>query len=166
MKNDGNEVNVVCTQSRRALYYAPRLHVKQRASCFKQTESIQHKRNASSQRPPPAPEANVKKEISPSESDGEETRRKREGVREGLKLQRERETERRATEGGREKHWAFCARIRTRSRRPTSFSGRVKEKERREWGRRRRRAKLCICRSAGTENQPDTTARGDTTAPP
>ena len=42
--------------------------------------------------------------------------------------------------------------------------GRVKEKERREWGRRRRKAKLCICRSAGTENQPDTTALGDTTA--
>ena len=81
-------------------------------------------------------------------------------------MQRERGMERRATEGGREEHWAFCARIRTRSRRPTSFSGRVKEKERREGGRRRRRAKLCICRSVGTENQPDTTARGDTTAPP
>ena len=81
MKNDSNEVNKVCTQSRRAPYYAPRLHVKQRASCSKQTDSIQHKGKTSS-RWRTAPEANVKKEISPSESDGEETRRKTEGVRE------------------------------------------------------------------------------------
>ena len=108
-------------------------------------------------------EANVKKEISPSKSEGEDRER-----------ERERESERDLSfspskvatrtrdgtgAGGRTrttaKHWAFCARIRTRSRRPTSFSGRVKEKERTQTEREGRRERGNFASVGQSESRPE-----------